>query len=636
VADYLAGRAAFRYIGKQSSGEISRIRRASIIMPFIETGANRMKRILLIFTIILSFIVSASTSISAKETWTSIRSKNFVVIGNASEGDMRKVTTRLEQFRQVLSLLFPRAKIETPVPTTVVIFKDHDSFRPFKPLYKGKVREDVGGYFIVGQDMNYIALTADKSVISPFEVIFHEYEHFFLGNNLRNAPLWLNEGLAEYYSTFTTSDDEQKILLGQPIARHIITLRNSQLLPLKTLLTVDHKSPHYNEGSKAGIFYAESWALVHYLMLGNQEKRQSQFIRFIDQLNSDLPLEENFRQSFQVDYKGMEAELRAYIGRFMFPVLTGTFTRQIDFAKESRSAAMSEAEIQFYLGDLLLRTGRFDEAEQRLQKSLSLDPKFSSSQISLGILRLQQKRFEEAKKLLQDVIAVVPQSHLAHYYYALALARDQQYEEAIKSYKQSILLKPDLPRTYSDLGYAYLQLGREEDALEAYRKGVRLDPANPYFYRSFTYIYLRQMRGNLAATNALTYLKQQGWSDDHAPYLALAVYFGYRQAKRDDDAKKFLDEASTKMETSEWPYPVARYLQHAINEQELLALATDNDKLTEAHAYIGLELSLSGNRDAALTHLRWVKENGNKRFVEYALAATELSRIESATGSINK
>ncbi|MDT4952671.1 MAG: hypothetical protein QOJ02_809 [Acidobacteriota bacterium] len=590
-----------------------------------------MRRILLTFTIILAFLVPASTAVSAKENWTSIRSKNFLVIGNANEGEMRKVATRLEQFRQVLSLLFPRAKIETPVPTTVIIFKDHDSFRPFKPLYKGKVRENVGGYFVAGQDMNYIALTADKSASTPYEVIFHEYEHFFLGNNLRNAPLWLNEGLAEYYSTFTTLDQEQKIMLGDPIARHIIALRNSMLLPLKTLFSVDHKSPHYNEESKAGIFYAESWALVHYLMLGDHQKRQAQFIHFIDQLNSEVPIEENFRQSFQVDYKGMEEELRSYIGHFTFPVLIGTFSKQVDFAKETQSATMPEAEVQYYLGDLLLRTGRADEAEQRLQKSLSLDEQFSPSRVSLGIMRLQQKRAEEAKKLLQDAIAAAPQNYLAHYYYAALLAQDQQYEDAIKSYKQSLLLKPDLPRTYIGLGSVYLQLGREEDALEAYRKGVRLDPGNPYFYRSFTYIFLRQKRGILAATNALRYIKQQGWGDDHSPYMALAAYFGYRQAQRDEDAKKFLDEASTKVDTSEWPYPVVRYLQHAINERELLALASDNDKLTEAHAYIGLDLSLSGNRDGALTHLRWVKENGNQRFVEYALALTELSHIETTT-----
>jgi lipoprotein NlpI len=54
------------------------------------------------------------------------------------------------------------------------------------------------------------------------------------------------------------------------------------------------------------------------------------------------------------------------------------------------------------------------------------------------------------------------------------------------------------------------------------------------------------------------------------------------------------------------------------------------DKKTEANAYIGLNLSLSGKGEEAVTYLQWVKENGNRKFVEYALALSELNRIGKA------
>jgi lipoprotein NlpI len=62
----------------------------------------------------------------------------------------------------------------------------------------------------------------------------------------------------------------------------------------------------------------------------------------------------------------------------------------------------------------------------------------------------------------------------------------------------------------------------------------------------------------------------------------------------------------------------------------LIALATDGDKKTEAQAYIGMDLSLAGKSDEALIYLRWVKDNGNKNFVEYTLALSEINRIEAA------
>ena len=182
----------------------------------------------------------------AKETWTSVRSQNFMVVGNAGEREMRKLATRLEQFRQAISLLFPRTRIESPAPTTVVLFKNHAAFRFFKPRYKGKIQENVGGYFLSTPDINYIALTAETRGSNPFEVIFHEYVHFILRNNLPNAPVWLNEGLAEFYSTFEIHEDDQKALIGVPIARHVMALRNVRLLPLRTLLAVNRKSPEYN------------------------------------------------------------------------------------------------------------------------------------------------------------------------------------------------------------------------------------------------------------------------------------------------------------------------------------------------------------------------------------------------------
>ncbi len=49
-----------------------------------------------------------------------------------------------------------------------------------------------------------------------------------------------------------------------------------------------------------------------------------------------------------------------------------------------------------------------------------------------------------------------------------------------------------------------------------------------------------------------------------------------------------------------------------------------------ACAYLGYDLSLSGKAADAVPHLRWVKEYGNRNFVEYPLAVLELHRIEEA------
>src|SRR3712207_5969768 len=106
-------------------------------------------------------VLLAAQAAAAKDTWTSVRSQNFLLVGNASEKEIRQVATRLEQFRHVFTRLFPKVNFNTPVPTTVVVFKSDSAYKPFKPVVDGKVSE-VAGYFQSGEDVNYITLTPER------------------------------------------------------------------------------------------------------------------------------------------------------------------------------------------------------------------------------------------------------------------------------------------------------------------------------------------------------------------------------------------------------------------------------------------------------------------------------------------
>jgi hypothetical protein len=50
-------------------------------------------------------------------------------------------------------------------------------------------------------------------------------------------------------------------------------LRHNKLIPLDVLFHVDASSPYYNEENKVSVFYAESWALTHYLMIGDKHRQ---------------------------------------------------------------------------------------------------------------------------------------------------------------------------------------------------------------------------------------------------------------------------------------------------------------------------------------------------------------------------
>ena len=71
------------------------------------------------FGVVLLFVLIAPLTVQAKDNWLRVQTKNFTLVGNASEKDMRQVATKLEQFRDVFTRLFSSAKFTSPVPTTV-------------------------------------------------------------------------------------------------------------------------------------------------------------------------------------------------------------------------------------------------------------------------------------------------------------------------------------------------------------------------------------------------------------------------------------------------------------------------------------------------------------------------------------
>src|SRR5688572_14297099 len=281
-----------------------------------------MKRFIsLLLSVFLTVsLVSNGATVAAqtRDNWRSVRTNNLFVIGNADPERLRQVAAWLEFFHSAFARLVSRNVIDASVPTTVIVFRDEASFVPFKPLYQGRPA-NVAGFFQPGDDVNYIALSLDPSERDPFSTAFHEYVHLHLKDNVPGVPLWLNEGLAEFYGSMQFSGGEA--LLGAPLAHYIQLLRGHEMLPLTTLFSTGSNSPHYNEQDKSGIFYGQSWALVHYLMLGGGAGRQDQFKRFLQQVGrGDAPakaLEDSFGMSIAV----VENELKAYIRRGDFSAM---------------------------------------------------------------------------------------------------------------------------------------------------------------------------------------------------------------------------------------------------------------------------------------------------------------------------
>ena len=430
-------------------------------------------------TLVAALLVAARTAAAPKaETWTEVKSPNFIVTTNSSEKDGRRVAIQFEQVRAVFMKYLPKAKANAAEPIRILGVKGETDFRALLPeFYEAKGTVHPGGVFQAGQERNYVVVRLDAESETSYQVLYHEYTHFLLHLNYGQLPVWLNEGLAEFFGHMQIREHE--VLFGTPSWLYIRLLQTERWIPMDNLFAVGHDSPYYNEANKASIFYAQSWALVHYLIL--EGKRGSELNSYIHKLAGEhaMPVEAA-HQAFgdpAALTKALQDCLRA--GRFM--EYSMKFPAQMEDATFS-SRILSPAESLAVRGDFLAYSRRPNEARPLLEEAVKLDPSLALPHESLGVVALNNADFSTASKEFDRAVELDSRSPLAFFFSAQAMV--QKSGESSASLKQAetllrraVALNPEFAPAQAQL--ASVMFAQNENLNEALQHAVRATSQQP-------------------------------------------------------------------------------------------------------------------------------------------------------------
>lgn len=220
---------------------------------------------------------------------------------------------------------------------------------------------DISNAFWLGTpDGDFIVMRAPDAPDLPDVV--HEYTHLMVSRAGLDYPLWLNEGLAEYYSTMSPAG--AKIRVGLVPEGALDTLTKGPLIPLDRLFAVDGQSPEYNQPGVAQLFYAQSWALTH-MLLSHQDYRDK-----APAVLAEIGLGKTGRDALPATYRkplaAITADLRNYLVRFR---LTSSLIDVPGMAHATNATASrpNEVDVEVTLASILgWRPGRAAESRAAL------------------------------------------------------------------------------------------------------------------------------------------------------------------------------------------------------------------------------------------------------------------------------
>src|SRR5215475_10061554 len=219
-------------------------------------------------------------------SWVQVSSDTYIVKSSAGEDRAKRVLRELEGFHQLIGTTLVFKNTELPeLPIEVLLSGDEQTMKELEPEYNGR-KVAVAGYYQAGPDRDFIVLSGRVFPETLTSIVYHELTHYFLTRRLRSHPTWLNEGLAEYFSTAEIREDE--ISLGAVSLDRLQLLKTNRMLSLKEFFGVDSTSPHYNESSKASLFYAQAWAFMHYMMHGEHAARFRQYLAALQKGDANL------------------------------------------------------------------------------------------------------------------------------------------------------------------------------------------------------------------------------------------------------------------------------------------------------------------------------------------------------------
>jgi hypothetical protein len=250
--------------------------------------------------------------------WKMFQTPNYDIQYETDETFAKECGKHLEAILKEYQRRFPmeRSMDENgPAPEvrrfTVKCFKSRETFNSYAAA---NGVSGAAAYFSPAQNELVCYKTVDEGKKKSFHILYHEashqYIHLYMGEEV-DIPIWLNEGVAEYFfggefkgATFAIGVNQERITTIKE------AVRRSTFVPLAEIFQYSQAQYYAN----AEICYAEGWSLAYFLWTTPDAKYKGRINTFYDVLKSTRSKDEAFSRAFgELDLAQFEKDWKQFV-----------------------------------------------------------------------------------------------------------------------------------------------------------------------------------------------------------------------------------------------------------------------------------------------------------------------------------
>lgn len=394
-------------------------------------------------------VASAFRRTMSNSNWFMASTEHAVAISD----DASAATRLLADLTTARAVMGQVTDVDSLPPVRAFAAKNAAALKELVPQYWERRGVRPLGASYTGPHNAFIAVRTDIPIPEQFPLLLHEYTHLVTEAHVPDAPGWLNEGLSDFWGALVV--DDGRVVVGRPPVQHLKLLRSRTWLPLDELRDRPRGKLTTNTAD-AAMFYAQSWAIVHYLLLGRDPSAPLTFAPSERELTPQL-----------------EAEVHAYVTAGQFrevPVRLKADTTPVNVASginvasgfsRTITAPISEARSLAERANMLVFGERPDATLRLLRRALALDPRDPLALEVMGTYYFLHNQPDHARVWLQQALAADPARYGPALYLALLSSSAADRERYLRS---AVRAKPDSVVAWQRLWEIYAEDGRAGQA----------------------------------------------------------------------------------------------------------------------------------------------------------------------------